>query len=91
MTTALGGAGFIATSIGGRVTQKQLADGYNDLSLTHSREQQLRDRGDMFNNVAIAGITTAVVGVMMLSVALGLDYAHCGKLTRRSRKDCRPR
>jgi len=85
---AVGGGALLATGVTGRVTQKQLADGYDDGSLTHDRERTLRDRGDAMNIAAATSGAIALAGVAIFSIVLGVDYMRCGKLTTKRRKDC---
>jgi hypothetical protein len=87
---ALGGAMLTAFGIGGRVTQAQLKNGYDDGDLTYSREEKLRDRGSAFNKVAAAGAGLAVVGLAVTAIVYGIDYSRCGTLAKR-RKDCKPK
>jgi hypothetical protein len=89
--TALGGAGVIAFGVGGRVTQSQLAKGYDDTSLTRAEESKLRDRGGAFNDGAAVSAAVGILGIAMFSIALGVDYIRCGTLTTKRRKDCVPR
>jgi hypothetical protein len=88
---AAGGAGLLGFGIAGRVTQGQIAKGYEDGDFTHSQEQNLRDRGDAMNIGAATTGAIAFLGITMLSIALGVDYVRCGKLTTKKRKDCVPR
>lgn len=88
---AAGGAGLLGFGIAGRVTQGQINKGYEDGNFTHEEEQNLRDRGDAMNIGAATTGALAFVGIAMLSIALGVDYVRCGKLTTRKRKDCVPR
>ncbi len=88
---AAGGAGLLGFGIAGRVTQGQINKGYEDGNFTHEEEQTLRDRGEAMNIGAATTGALAFVGIAMLSIALGVDYVRCGKLTTRKRKDCVPR
>jgi hypothetical protein len=88
---AAGGAGLLGFGIAGRVTQGKIAQGYEDGDFTHSQEQTLRDRGDAMNIGAATTGAIAFLGITMLSIALGVDYVRCGKLTTKKRKDCVPR
>lgn len=87
-TAAVGGAMLTAFGIGGRVTQAQLKNGYDDADLTYDREDTLRDRGKTFNALAGAGAGIAIVGAAMAAIVYGIDYSRCGTLAKR-RKDCR--
>lgn len=87
---AVGGAMLTAFGIGGRVTQAQLKNGYDDGDLTYAREDELRDRGSAFNKVAAAGAGLAVVGLAVTAIVYGIDYSRCGTLAKR-RKDCKPK
>lgn len=91
---AAGGAGLLGFGIAGRVTQGQINKGYENGDFTHEQEQTLRDRGDAMNIGAATTGALAFVGIAMLSIALGVDYIRCGKLTTKTtkrRKDCVPR
>ncbi len=87
---ALGGGMLTAFGIGGRVTQAQLKNGYEDGDLTYAREEKLRDRGTAFNKVAAAGAGLAIVGLAVTAIVYGIDYSRCGALAKR-RKDCKPK
>lgn len=87
---AIGGAAFVGTAVGGRVTQGQLNKGYRNDDLTIDRESTLRDRGKGFNIGASVTGSIALVGIAMLAIVYGVDYARCGTIAKR-RKDCRPR
>jgi hypothetical protein len=89
--TAIGGAGVIGLGVGGRVTQAQIAKGYDDDDLTHAREKELRDRGEGMNIGAATSGAVGILGVALFSIALGVDYVRCGTLTTKRRKDCVPR
>jgi hypothetical protein len=54
------------------------------------RESTLRDRGKGFNIGASVTGSMALVGIAMLAIVYGVDYARCGTIAKR-RKDCRPR
>lgn len=85
---AIGGASLLAFGIGGRVTQGQLAKGYDDGDLTYKREEQLRERGKVFNSLAGAGAGIGLVGMAVAAIVYGIDYSRCGTLAKR-RKDCK--
>lgn len=87
-TTAVGGALLLATGIGGRVTQGQLQNHYEDADLTYSEEDKLRKRGDVFNALAATGAALAIAGAALAIVTYGIDYGKCGTLAKR-RKDCK--
>ncbi|MBX7081794.1 MAG: hypothetical protein K1X88_21500 [Nannocystaceae bacterium] len=87
---AIGGAAFVGTAVGGRVTQAQLDKGYRNDDLTIDRESTLRDRGKGFNIGASVTGSIALVGIALLAIVYGVDYARCGTIAKR-RKDCRPR
>jgi len=86
--TALGAAMLTGFGIGGRVTQAQLEDGYGDGDLSYAREEKLRDRGTVFNQVAGAGAGIAIVGIAVTAIVYGVDFSRCGTLAKR-RKDCK--
>lgn len=87
-TTAFGGALFLATGIGGRVTQGQLQNRYEDADLTYADEDKLRKRGDVFNALAVTGAALALVGGVLAIVTYGVDHGKCGTIAKR-RTDCR--
>jgi hypothetical protein len=88
-TTSVGGALLLATGIGGRVTQAQLQNRYEDSDLTYAEEDKLRKRGDVFNALAITGATLALAGAALAIVTYGVDYGKCGTLSKKRRPDCR--
>ena len=88
---AVGGAGVLGFGIAGRVTQGQIAKGYDDDSLSHARERELRDRGDAMNIGAATTGAIGILGIAVFSIVLGVDYVRCGTLTTKRRKDCVPR
>jgi hypothetical protein len=87
--TAIGGATFLATAIGGRITQAQLQKGYDHETLTHDQEKTYHVRGDVFNALTATGATLLFVGIGTAAISFGVDYSRCGSLARRKRKDCR--
>jgi hypothetical protein len=87
VAASLGGGGAIGFAAAGQVSENKIAEGYERRTLTRSQEDRLEDRGTLFNQIAIGSGALALVGVVMASVAYGLDYTQCGKLARR--KDCK--
>lgn len=87
-TTAVGGALLLATGIGGRVTQAQLQNRYQDADLTYAEEDKLRKRGDVFNALAVTGATLALAGAVLAIVTYGVDYGKCGALSKKRRPEC---
>lgn len=86
----IGGATLLASGIGGRVTQAQLKNGYDDESLTHDDERKLHTRGDVFNALAGTGGGLLIVGGGVAAISFGVDYSRCGALAKRKkRKDCK--
>lgn len=89
-TTIVGAAMLTGFGIGGRVVQARLKDGYEDGDLTYAREDELRDRGNTFNQLAAAGAGITLVGAAVAAIVYGVDYSRCGSLAKR-RKDCKPK
>jgi hypothetical protein len=87
--TAIGGATFVASAVGGRITQAQLQKGYDRETITHDQEKTYHTRGDVFNALTATGATLLIVGVGTASISFGIDYSRCGSLAKRKRKDCR--
>lgn len=90
--TALGTAATITTATAGQVTEKRLADAYEDGNLSLAREDRLTGAGETLNKAAIGSAGVALVGLAMAVISFGLDYTACGKLARRrSQRDCQRR
>ncbi|MEM7152670.1 MAG: hypothetical protein AAF799_07500 [Myxococcota bacterium] len=84
------GFGVVGTTgfgIGGRVVQAQIANGYEDQSLTRDRADTLTTTGEVMNGMAIGSAVIGLAGVILASTMYGIDHARCGDLPPR-RKDC---
>ena len=84
------GFGVVGTTgfgIGGRVVQAQVANGYDDGSLTRDRHDTLTTTGEVMNGLAIGSAVVGLAGVILASTMYGIDHARCGDLPPR-RKDC---
>jgi hypothetical protein len=87
--TIVGGATLLGAGISGRITQGQLTRGYDQESLSHTREKTLRDRGEVSNALAAAGGGVMIVGAGLTAITFGIDYSRCGNISKRKRKDCK--
>lgn len=85
--TGVGLLGWMGFGIGGRVTQAQLSNGYDDGSLTRDREDTLTSRGEVLNGLAIGSAVVGLVGALFTATVYGIDHARCGDLPPR-RKTC---
>jgi len=77
---SFGAVGAVATGIGGRIVQGQLARGYDDQDLTRADEDRLTNTGKAMNGIAIGSASIGLIGVVLLSAAYALDHARCGDL-----------
>ena len=82
----IGTVGFMGFGIGGRVVQKQIADGYDNGTLTREDEDKLRKRGELMNGLAIGSAVVGLAGAILASVTYGIDRTRCGQL--KPRRDC---
>jgi len=82
-----GTLGVTSFGIGGRVVQAQLANGYDDGSLTRDREDTLTTTGEVMNGLAIGSAVVGLAGVILASTMYGIDHARCGDLPPR-REQC---
>jgi hypothetical protein len=87
--TAIGGAGTIGFAAAGEGTENQLANGYEDGTLTRARDDQLRTRGEIMNGLAIGSAGLTLVGIAFAAIAYGVDYTRCGTLAKRRRRPCK--
>jgi len=85
--TGFGTLGVTSFGIGGRVVQAQLANGYDDGSLTRDREDTLTTTGEVMNGLAIGSAAVGLAGVILASTMYGIDHARCGDLPPR-REHC---
>ena len=85
-----GAAGALGFGIGGRVTQAQVAKGYEDESLTRADEARLERQGNVMNALTLTTVGIGLFGLALLSVAYALDHARCGELPPK-RDDCVPK
>jgi hypothetical protein len=79
----IGTLGVIGFGVGGRVAQKQIADGYDDGTLTRSEEDTLTGRGELFNGLAIGSAVVGLLGVGVAAIVYGIDRTRCGQLKPR--------
>lgn len=77
---AFGAVGSLGFGIGGRVVQAQLANGYDDESLTRGDEDRLETTGRVMNGLTIGSVSVGLLGVALLSIAYALDHSRCGDL-----------
>ncbi len=88
IATALGSAaaaGTLAFGIAGTVTDRKLQDRYTS-GLSLAEQNDLRDRGELFNDLTIGLGVTALVSLTAAAIVYGVDYTRCGHLARKRRK-----
>lgn len=86
VATGVGLLGWTSFGIGGRVTQAQLSNGYEDGDLTRDREDTLTTRGEVMNGLAISSAVLALIGSAFTATVYGIDHARCGDLPPRRKK-----
>lgn len=84
---SVGAAGAVGFGVAGAVTTNQLEDGYRE-GMSQQERDDLVDRGETFNALAITGATLAVTGLAVAAIAHGIDATRCGPRARK-RDRCR--
>lgn len=80
-------AGAIGFGVAGYVVRNDLSDYYNQGGgITQAEGDDLRDRGNLYNDVAIAGATLAVISYAAALIAYGIDWNRCGPLVEKKRR-----
>lgn len=79
----LGALGTLGFGIGGRVVQAQIANGYDDGSLTRDRADSLTTTGEVMNGLTIGSAVLGLAGVILAATVYGIDHARCGDLPPR--------
>lgn len=82
-----GALGTLAFGIGGRVVQAQIANGFDDGTLTRDRGDTLSTTGEVMNGLAIGSAVLGLAGVILAATVYGVDHNRCGDLPPR-RKQC---
>lgn len=87
---SLGAIGTLAFSVAGRVAKDRLNDMYTDGSATLAERNQIRDRGETWNGLAIASGAVMAIGYAVAIITYGVDWNRCGVLSAKKRH-CRSR
>lgn len=82
-----GGLGVLSFGIGGRIVQAQIANGFDDGSLTRDERNRLDTTGEVMNGLAIGSAVVGLAGLILAAAAYGVDHSRCGTLPPR-RKHC---
>jgi hypothetical protein len=92
--SVVGASGTIAFGTGGLLIEKDLTSKlYDSLGPVDEREMfseaeynELNDRGQVFNALAITSVVVGLVGMVMSVSAYGYEYTHCGPLAPKRRR-----
>jgi hypothetical protein len=86
----LGTIGTLGFAVAGRVSKDKLNDMYADDTGTLVDRNQIRDRGELWNSLAITSGVLMAVGFAVAAVTYGVDWNRCGPLAPKKRQ-CRNR
>jgi len=81
---AVGVLGAIGFGIAGAALNPKLDDGFDD-GLSVAEEDRIRDRGALFNDLALGFGVAGLVGLSVAAITYGVDYTRCGKLAPKGR------
>lgn len=85
---SVGTAMAVGFGAAGQVTSGTVADAYDD-GVTLERRDELVQRGETFNALAITGAAIGVTGLAIAAITYGIDRTRCGRM-RRKKDDCQP-
>lgn len=81
------GLATLATGVGiGVSSDKKIEDG-DATGLSRAARQDLVDRGELGNRVAIGGGTILFVGGSLAAIITAVDYSRCGPMISKKRRD----
>jgi hypothetical protein len=86
----IGAVGTVGFSVAGRVAKDRLNGMYADGSATLEDRNQARDRGELWNGLAITSGVLMAVGYAVAIITYGVDWNRCGPLAPTKRR-CRDR
>lgn len=84
----LGAVGTIGFAVAGRVAKDRLNGMYADGTATLEDRNQARERGDLWNSLAITTGVLMAVGYAVSIITYGVDWNRCGPLAPKKRR-CR--
>ncbi|MCA9697520.1 MAG: hypothetical protein KC431_08345 [Myxococcales bacterium] len=79
-------AGAIGFAAAGYATKTKLNDAYQDGSLTRPERDDLVSKGNLYNDLAVVGVTVAVISYALAIVTYGVDWNRCGPLAQKSKR-----
>ncbi|RMG93675.1 MAG: hypothetical protein D6705_17985 [Deltaproteobacteria bacterium] len=79
---ALGALGF---GIAGAALNPKLDDGF-EKGLSVDEEDQIRNRGELYNDLAVGFGVAGLVGLGIAAITYGVDYTRCGPLAPKKRR-----
>jgi hypothetical protein len=77
----IGAVGTIGFAVAGRVAKDRLNGMYADGSATLEDRDHVRDRGELWNKLAITSGVLMVLGYTVAIISYGVDWHRCGPMT----------
>ena len=81
----VGTIGLAGFGLAGQINEGRIRDGFDE-GIAHDDYETFRDRGELYNKIAVVSSIAAVFGFAIAAISYGIDYSQCGPLSAKKRK-----